>query len=121
MISPVLIRRIDFQAGTPVEYQVQMPTKNRKGKLAYLHGLLLKVHLVLVSAATSDAITQRQFAGLVNLFWARDRAEQYAGMRQPLPGTLLRALRQAFNRDSVVKGDPTAISANSNTTNTVDM
>ena len=80
---------------------------------------MLDVKLTLVSAATSDAIVARQYAGLLQGFRIDDVDGLPFGMEQSLKGALLRTVMALVNREVPTKHDAAGIAANSNTTNTI--
>lgn len=117
MSKPILLTTIDFASGGTKTGLVNHPPKTPSGKLLYVKALVVRMVHSITGASTSDAITQKQYASLLSLFSVRDRNGGYIGSKEPLKGTLLRALRQAVLQDSLTKGDASATNSNANATN----
>jgi len=113
------VKRINMVSDDPISDDLEnVQARAPNGNVNHLLGILLHFHVVLVSAATSDAIVQEQFAGLL------PQLQFYDSVGESLFDHTMSLA--AFNHISAYlerRGpqDPAAIAADSNTTHTIEM
>jgi hypothetical protein len=111
------VRQVPFTAGTTETRDLNaVPAKNPQGLPYGIRGILLQCQLTLVSAATSDAVAQGGYARLINTVQFFDAAGRPFVTENPVSGRALRGLLSLVRFRGY--SDPTALSANTNTTNT---
>ena len=112
---PVFLREITWSAAAGSREDLNSVPEMQGNLFNYVHSLMVDVEVALTSAATSDAIVQHQFAGIVDEVQVFN-SHGKPWFDTPLSGPAIRILEQYMLRKG--PADPTAIAANSNTTHT---
>lgn len=114
-MSLQLLRTITMTDGGSFNEPLDAVTARAGNLVNYLSALVIKVTIVVASAATSDAIAQARWADILHGLQIFD-ANGEPWFDQPLNAAVLKELERYLTRNG--PNEPAAVSADSNTTNT---